>query len=113
MYILILILANRMFGLRDGRFRPLLYNIRLGGLNMPHALCDFRNIEARQKTASRNDDDDDFDDDEPPNACDLLPNTCDFTPAAKKKDSTSDESSDGGETVLASQEQDLLLSSDL
>jgi hypothetical protein len=45
---------------------------------------------------------------------DLLPNTCDFTPAAKqKKDrSTSDESSDGGETVLGSQEQDLLLSSD-
>jgi hypothetical protein len=51
------------------------------------------------------DDDDDLDD--------LLPNTCDFTPAAKqKKDSTSDESLDGGETVLGSQEQDLLLSSD-
>jgi hypothetical protein len=50
------------------------------------------------------DDDDDLDG--------LLPNTCDFTPAAKKKDSTSDESSDGGETILGSQEQDLLLSSD-
>jgi hypothetical protein len=57
------------------------------------------------------DDDDDFDDHESPNTCDLLPNTCDFTPAAKKKDSTSDKSSDGGETVLGSQEQDLLLSS--
>jgi hypothetical protein len=59
------------------------------------------------------DDDDDLEDnDEPPNTCDL-PNTCDFTPpAAKKKDSRSDESSDGGETVLGSEEQDLLLSSD-
>jgi hypothetical protein len=58
------------------------------------------------------DDDDDLDDDEPPNTCDL-PNTCDFTPpAAKKKDSRSDESSDGGETVLGSEEQDLFLSSD-
>jgi hypothetical protein len=57
-------------------------------------------------------DDDDFDEDELPNTCNLLPNTCDFTPAANKKDNTSDESSDGGETVLESQEQDLLLSSD-
>jgi hypothetical protein len=55
------------------------------------------------------DDDDDLLDE------DLLPKTCDFTPAAKQKNkdrSTSDESSDGGETVLGSQEQDLLLSSD-
>jgi hypothetical protein len=46
---------------------------------------------------------------------DLLPNTCDFTPpaATKKKDGRSDESSDGGETILVgSEEQDLLLSSD-
>jgi hypothetical protein len=59
------------------------------------------------------DDDDNFEDDEASNTSDLLPNTCDFTPAAKKRDGTSDESSDGGETVLGSpQEQDLLLSSD-
>jgi hypothetical protein len=58
------------------------------------------------------DDDDDLDNNEPPNTCDLLPNMCDFTPAAERKDSTSDKSSDGGETVLGSQEQDLLLSSD-
>jgi hypothetical protein len=46
------------------------------------------------------DDDDDFDEDESPNICDLLSNTCDFTPAANKKESPSNESSDGGETIL-------------
>jgi hypothetical protein len=63
-------------------------------------------------------DDDDDDDESAKKTCDL-PNTCDFafpkkelfTPSAKKGDSNSKES-DGGETVLGSQEEDLLLSSD-
>jgi hypothetical protein len=62
---------------------------------------------------------DDDDDDSAKKTCDL-PNTCDFafaarkelfTPSLKKGDGKTEES-DGGETVLESQEEDLLLSSD-
>jgi hypothetical protein len=61
---------------------------------------------------------DDDDDESAKKTCNL-PNTCDFafpkkelfTPSAKKGNSNSEES-DGGETVLGSQEEDLLLSSD-
>jgi hypothetical protein len=82
--------------------------------------------ETKKRRSAAKDDDvevveiltDDDDDDSVKKTCDL-PNTCDFafpkkelfTPSAKKGNTNSDES-DGGETVLGSQEEDLLQSSD-